>query len=71
MKQAKTFILLIIAIVILFDFYLLFADKETISNVVYVKTKEFPIFIYLTCFLLGHLFWPNNPRCPKCLKDIE
>lgn len=71
MKKAKLFILFVIVAVVLFDLYLIFSDQESISNVIYLKTKEYKLFVYLTIFLMGHLFWPNNPRCPKCQQEIE
>ena len=71
MKKAKLFIIFAVVVIFIFDLYLIFSGQESISNTIYVKTKEYKLFLYATCFLMGHLFWPNNPRCPECGRKIE
>jgi len=71
MKQAKWFVIIIIAVIIVFDIYLIIAGKESISNMVYIKTRDYRVFMAAGLILIGHLFWPNNPRCPDCERKIK
>lgn len=37
----------------------------TVSSVIWVWSKEYPIIPFLTGVLMGHLFWNYNPMSKK------
>ncbi len=69
--MTKWIVIIFIALIVIADIVLISIGQESFSNIIYVKTKEYKVFMAAGLILIGHLFWPNNPRCPKCGKEIE
>jgi hypothetical protein len=69
--MTKWIVIIIIALIVVADIVLIAIGQESFSNEIYVKTKEYKVFMAAGLILIGHLFWPNNPRCPDCKKKIE
>jgi hypothetical protein len=68
--MSKIICLFILSMVIASDIYLIATGKNSISNVIYLTSKEWMILPVLIGIVIGHLFWPNKPICPNCGKQI-
>lgn len=64
MKKTPIFIIIVLAAVIVFDFYIVFADgaEESISAYIIRWSSEFPSIAFLTGFVCGHLFWRMSDK---------
>ncbi len=69
--MTKWIVIIIIALIIIADIVLIAIGQESFSNIIYTKTEEYKVFMAAGLILIGHLFWPNNPRCPDCGKKIK
>lgn len=69
--MTKWIVIIFIALIIIADIALIVLGYESFSNVIYLKTKEYKVFMAAGLILIGHLFWPNNPTCPRCKKELE
>lgn len=56
---AAYFIISVIIIIAVFDFYLISAGgtEASISAQIIIWSKEYPAFTFLFGFTMGHLFW--------------
>lgn len=68
--MSKIICLFILSLTIAADIYLLATGKDSISNVIYLTSKDWPIIPVAFGIVIGHLFWPNKPRCFECGKEI-
>lgn len=59
MKKTPAFILIILAVVILADFYFIYKDgaSESISAYIIRYSKDFQAIPFAFGFVMGHLFW--------------
>ena len=59
MKKTPLFILVVLAAVVIFDFYIVFDEGSTESISAYIIrwSKEYPSISFLSGFVCGHLFW--------------
>jgi hypothetical protein len=65
MKKVAIFLIVLVLIVAAFDIYLIVGGMPSISNVLLVTSKSWPIIPFLFGALCGHLFWPNIPEGKK------
>ena len=68
--MSKLLSLIIVGIIVVTDIYLIAIGNESFSNVIYMTAKDWPILAVVFGIVIGHLFWPNKPRCDECLRKI-
>ena len=58
------FIILMIASIVVFDFYIIFDEgaQESISAYIIRWSHEYPSIPFLTGFTMGHLFWRMSDK---------
>jgi len=59
MKKTPIFILLMVASIIIFDFYIIYDEDATQSISAYIIrwSHDYPSIPFLVGFVAGHLFW--------------
>jgi hypothetical protein len=64
--MSKVICLFILTIIVAADIFLLVKGENSISNVIYLTSKDWLILPVLIGIIIGHLFFPNKPICYKC-----
>lgn len=57
-NATKIFVFISAAVITLFDLFMVFLKKETISSYLYTTSLDFPVIPLVIGILVGHVFWP-------------
>lgn len=64
MKKTPIFIILLVAAIVIYDFYIIFeaGAVESISAYIIRWSHEYPSIPFLVGFVAGHLFWRMDDK---------